>query len=392
MSLRVLYVSNLYPSALRPMAGFFHVPLFDRLADRCEFKVIQVFMTSLVTPTATNHVFASPPFDSRVATRVKAYYLPKLGHWNGMLFSLAVAHPVATVVRDWHPDVLFSSWLYPDAFGTLRLAQKWRLPLVCDAVGSDVNILMAHPGRRRQILQLLQQSATVVTRSRALCEKLIGEGVPPHKITVLYNGVDHSRFQVLDRCQCAQRLGLDPNRRRILFAGAFLPVKNLATLIEAFAAVRANGFPHLELVLAGTGPLESRLRRRVTKLRLQDAVRITGRFIAHDEVPYWMGAADLLCLPSLHEGVPNVILEALACGLPIVASRVGGIPEVVPEHAGILIRQPTDADELAQTLCEALQRSWDRAAICSTATRFTWDAAAETLFQVLTHAANTTLR
>jgi glycosyltransferase involved in cell wall biosynthesis len=386
MPLRILYISNLYPSAARPMAGYFQVPVFDRLADRCEIKVIHASMTSLLNPFSANPSQSPLTADRRLVANPTVYYLPKFGHWNGALFSAAVDCAVTEATDGWQPDVMFSSWLYPDAFGTLLQAQKRGLPFVCDAVGSDVNILMKKLGRRRQILRVARKSNAIITRSEALRQKLANDGIASNKITVLYNGVDPAKFRPLDRQTCAKKLGLDPQRPRILFVGVFLPVKNLFTLLDAFAHVRANGFEQTELILAGTGPLEPRLKRRMAELHTENAVRMTGQLIPHDEIPCWMNASDLLCLPSLNEGVPNVILEALACGLPIVASSVGGIPEVVSSDAGVLLEQPTNVAELSHSLQTALARNWDRAAIQRTSMRFSWEHAANVLYSVLLHA------
>jgi glycosyltransferase involved in cell wall biosynthesis len=231
----------------------------------------------------------------------------------------------------------------------------------------------------------LRASRAVFCRSEALRGKLAGEGI---EATTVYNGIDRQKFRPLDRADCCRTLGLDPARKRVLFVGNLLPVKGPTVLAEAFALLchpeRSEGSPAgtteilrsaqndkpVDLILIGTGT------ERIT----------TGRCVGtrpHDEIPIWMNACDVLCLPSLNEGLPNVALEALACGLPVVASHVGGVPEVVRAGVNGLMVPPSNPDALADALQRALETKWNRDAIRASVARFDWDVNARTVFDAL---------
>lgn len=140
--------------------------------------------------------------------------------------------------------------------------------------------------------------------------------------------------------------------------------------MQAFALLR-HRVPGLKLVYVGAGPLARSLAEQAAAMGAAGDVRFPGRLM-HEQIVQWFGAADVFCLPSHAEGVPNVVLEAMACGTPVVASRVGGIPEVLPEYAGLMV-PAKDAPALAEALFTALQATWDRPRITGHAAGFDWD-------------------
>ena len=202
----------------------------------------------------------------------------------------------------------------------------------------------------------MRASRAVFCRSEALRTKLAGEGIDA---TTVYNGIDRQKFRPLNRTECCRKLGLDPDRKRVLYVGNLLPVKGPTILARANVGA--------ELVFVGTGP---------------EPVKTVGAR-PHEEIPVWMNASDVLCLPSLHEGLPNVALEAMACGLPVVASRVGGVPEIVREGENGLLVPASDVSALAAALQTALATAWDREAIRRTVERFDWGLNARTVLDVL---------
>jgi glycosyltransferase involved in cell wall biosynthesis len=159
----------------------------------------------------------------------------------------------------------------------------------------------------------------------------------------------------------------------VLFVGSLVPVKNVPVLVGAFDRLRRQMSEPVELAIVGGGFLASSVRRELDRRGLGGTVRMVGPR-APAEVAAWLGASDVLCLPSRSEGVPNVVLEALACGRPVVASAVGGIPEVHPgAEAGDLVR-PGDEEALAQALRSALSREWQPAELSRLVKDFTWEA------------------
>ena len=274
---------------------------------------------------------------------------------NGRLFARAIE----PVLRRERFDVVFVTFAYPDAYGVMLLARKYRFPFVTSVLGSDINVLFRNAFRKRQIMRTLRASATVFAVSDALRRMIAAEGVDA---VTLYDGVDRQTFRKMDRREACRQLGLPESRRRILYAGNLVPIKGPTVLA---AAVRnLPGTVDVDVIFVGSGPEAGRIAT-------SDRILLVGPR-PHEEIPLWMNACDVLCLPSRNEGTPNIVLEALACGLPVVASRVGGVPEIVRRGENGLLVEPRNERALAGALQEALETVWDRAKIQDSVRRFDW--------------------
>jgi glycosyltransferase involved in cell wall biosynthesis len=154
-------------------------------------------------------------------------------------------------------------------------------------------------------------------------------------------------------------------------------------LIEAFAGLRSpvSGLQSI-LILVGDGPLEGALRARVKELEIEDRVIFAGRK-AHDEIRYYMNACDIFCLPSRDEGCPNVLLEALSCGIPVVASQTGGIPEIIKNTDLGFLCGAGDADAIRSSIKQALSSNWNRENLCQSVSGRSWSSNAKKLFNLL---------
>jgi glycosyltransferase involved in cell wall biosynthesis len=355
--MRLLFVSNLFPNPLAPTRGMFNAQQVEALAKLCHVTVI--------APTSA---FLPDEFLGNVRVRHPHFFhIPVLSRpFNGWLF----AHAIESVLRKQKFDIVFASWAYPDAYAVMLLARTHKFLFVTDVLGSDLNIGMKNPIQRRQTLQALRASATVFAKSLDLCAKLKSYGIRAH---VDYNGIAHDQFHLMDRIDACKRVNMDPQRRRILFVGNLVPVKNPSALAQAFCTLTENC--DVDLLFIGSGP-ESQ------NLYTHPRVQLLGTR-PYAEIPFWMNASDLLCLPSVNEGLPNVVLEAMACGLPVVASRVGGIPEVLSEGINGLLISPNDNNQLAATLRQALDISWNKDCICKSVARFDWDLNAQQIIAIL---------
>jgi glycosyltransferase involved in cell wall biosynthesis len=166
----------------------------------------------------------------------------------------------------------------------------------------------------------------------------------------------------------------------LLYVGNLKVSKGCLDLLDAFPALLAL-YPGARLIYVGNGPDRDVLRARIEALGCKEHVELAGA-TTHGALGDWFRSADLLCLPSHNEGVPNVVLEAMSCGTPVVATRVGGIPEVVPDHAGILV-PPHDRAALSAALIEASARHWDPRKIALHASGFRWDDNVDRLERIL---------
>jgi len=225
------------------------------------------------------------------------------------------------------------------------------------------------------VLAAINGAARVFSVSDSLRRLLIGEGVDTGKITVVGNGIDVGKFRRLDRGDARRQLGLPPEARILVSVGSLIERKGFHRVIEVLPHLRWK-FPNLHyLIVGGPGPagdIGRQLREQVTRLGLDAHVTFTGA-LSHDRVGVAMCAADVFVLATRYEGWANVLLEAMACGLPVVTTRVGGNEEVVSsDQLGILVPFD-DPRRLESALEDALTRRWDRDAIVDHAHRNTWD-------------------
>lgn len=289
---------------------------------------------------------------------------------NGWLAARTLHVPLAAFA----PDVVLAYWLYPDAFAAMLAARRARLPLVVGARGSDLRVRDAVS--RQLTRPVLRGANQVLAVSQDLAEVAVASyGADADRVRVIPNGCDASLFAPRDQAGARHALGLAGDAQVVLYVGRLVAEKGL---LELLAAVRqlARTHPRVQLVLAGDGPMAATLRAAAADAGAPP-VTFAGP-LGPEEVARWMAACDLVTLPSYSEGHPNVLVEALACGRPVVATRVGGIPEIVQADDGLLV-PPRDIPALAAALGEALGRDWDRARIADRRSRSWADVAIDTL-------------
>ena len=382
--MKLLFVSNLFPDTSAPYRGLDNATLLHHLADRWEIRVLAVrpvlpFSTRTWRPREQDAklsvVFAATP------------YVPKVGsRWNHRLMARALHRRVREWFGQGEFDVVLASWLFPDCCAIATLADELNFPFVAVAQGSEVHQYLKMPVRRRLMTKLLPRAAAVVTRSGELARLLGDAGLPQERLHPIYNGVDLEQFRPGDRAKARRDLALPVDAPVILFVGNFFEIKNPLILPVTLARLPAAAFkaPPI-LVMVGGGPLEQEIRRLSERHSLKERVILAGRMDAPGVARY-MQAADVLCLPSRNEGVPNVILEAFACGLPVVASRVGGIPEVHPGGRFGRLVDNADPDAFANALRETLASPRSPEQLRQHALQFTWQRAADAYHELLLQA------
>lgn len=232
------------------------------------------------------------------------------------------------------PDVILSYWADPDGTAAQMWGRQIDVPVVQMVGGSDVLLLAADPARRELIARTLQGAAMVLAIGDRVRQAALELGTPADKVHVISRGVDRSRFHHIDQHQARTALGLPLDTRLLLWVGRMVPVKGLDVLLRAFAdeQVQRSG---ARLLLVGDGPLRGKLERLARKLGISERVTFVGP-VAHADLPNWFAAADRVVLPSLSEGVPNVLLEGLACGTPFLSSNVGSVAELASQPESLL--------------------------------------------------------
>ncbi|MBW3622869.1 MAG: glycosyltransferase family 4 protein [Armatimonadetes bacterium] len=411
--LKVLLLTNLYPTPQDSTRGVFNLQNFRALRRFCDARVV-VPVPWWGRGRRPAEWWTIPQDESSgIPAMYPSFFsvpgVPAL-HARGMYASL---RPSLRRLRAEFPfDVILASWAYPDAVAAAHFAEEIGCPLVTMILGSDLNEFSRHAALRTQIVYALNRSERVITVSGALKEKAVGLGVNGSKVVVQHNGVDGERFYLRsgeDQKEIRRTLGLPPDRPVAGYVGNFKPEKGVEVLIEAAGALKRRGRTEPLLALVGSGPLEEKMKSRVKVLGVEDQVRFCGRQ-PHDEIPRWMSASDVICLPSFREGCPNVVLEALASGKPVVASAVGGVPELIvdksegesllpsaggdadPEGSGVEVRSngvlvpAGDPEALAAGIEATLARSWDPEALRDSVEFLSWDRFGQTLYGILEEA------
>jgi teichuronic acid biosynthesis glycosyltransferase TuaC len=380
---RVLVITKLFPNAAEPLSAPFNRQQLGALGRRCEVEVLATIPWFPGARLVARLARRPPPPRLRRADRIeglavehpRTLYLPRYGHaLSAGLYALSVLP--ALLRRRRRFDVLLGSWAYPDGVATIALGRALGLPAVVKVHGSDLDLLARRPTLRWQLARALPRAARVVAVSRALAQAAESLGVDPSHVDVVANGVDAELFRVRDRAEARAALGQGGDTRRwILYVGRLHVDKGVLDLAAAFARVAA-GDPRAALIVVGEGPARAALAAALTPLG--DRARLVGARPLAD-VPRWMAAADLVTLPSHHEGTPNVLLEALACGRRVVATRVGGIPDVVhrPELGALV--PVADVSALAAALAAELGVAYDDATVAALGAHGGWDESAARL-------------
>ena len=362
-------ISNLYPLPWEPNRATFNKQQFAQLEDN--------FNLNVLVPIAFNDWFKhrSEIIQSTKLRYVPYFYLPKLGRrfYSVFLFLSILCHSGLWLKRKKN-HILLASWAFPEAIATSWLSKLFRCKFFFKVHGSDINFHGTFPARAKQIVAASKHAKGILSVSKALKNNMITMGVESNKIEVIYNGVNHQRFGERQPRKIADEY--------VLYVGNLKVTKGVFELLEGFAKV-AEQFPELKLVFAGPGGLLHQLTAKAKQLTIENRVTFLGS-VDHEELPALMQHASVVALPSYSEGVPNVLLESMACGTPVLATDVGGIPEVVIENICGQLIPPKDCDAVASGLKIVLSKRWSKNEIIAHSQQFSWYKNKQQLIALLT--------
>ena len=377
--LRVLTLSTLFPDATRPTLGVFVERQTQELARRANVDV------RVIAPRGL------PPGPLKQYGRYRALTaLPEREDWNGldvsrpsfchlprtngildpMLMVRALAPYLWNLRREFPFDVIDAEFFFPDGPAAARLGRIFGVPVSIKARGADILHWSRVPSARRQIVRAGQLANGLLAVSDALRSTMSSLGIPPSRISVHYTGVDLELFHPVDRAQQKAALGI--TTPLVVSVANLIPRKRQSLLIDAMC-----GVPGCTLVLLGYGPDERRLAAQIQQRGLADRVRLLGA-VPQAQVAQWLGAADVMALPSASEGLANAWVESLACGTPLVLTDVGGARELVTDPvAGHFVT--ADAHAIASAIRDLLAHPRCPQAVRACATGFTWRVNSEQL-------------
>lgn len=361
-----MVISHLYPDKNKPVAGIFvHEQLKALKGAGGDIKVIspQPFCPAFLAKINKRYKVYAESSRAGEIEGIQVYY-PRFIRPPGKFFhgfscfsmSWAVSGLVKKIVNEFKPDILHSFTATPDGYAALLLKSFTRCPAVCTFIGSDIN---TYPNFDNFCLGLtkkvIMHTDQIVAVSNALRQKAEAIAVPGSGILTVYCGCDPAKFYFNPGSGIAIRrsLGIKPEDKVILFVGRVEKEKGVFELLEAFVNLNKR-YPSLHLVVVGDGSASEYLERRSRRCNLGNSLHLAG-VQGHGRIPDFMNAADIFVLPSYEEGLPSVILEAMACQKPVLATMAGGIPEIVKDGENGILVKSKDTDSLAKAAASLLE-------------------------------------
>jgi teichuronic acid biosynthesis glycosyltransferase TuaC len=387
--IRTLLFSTLYPNSVRPSHGIFVETRLRHLLASGEVE------TRVVAPVPwfpfkhkrfgeyAKHA-AVPRYEERNGIRIehpRYLLLPKIG-MNSAPYSLAhtgLAAAKRLIASGYDFDLIDAHYFYPDGVAAMMIGKALNKPVVITARGTDINLIPQYERPRKMILQAAEDCAAIITVSAALKDAIVGFGGTAQKITVLRNGVDLELFYPEDRAKARDKFGV--TRFALASVGNLIPTKGHQLVMEALREL-----PDAELLIAGRGPHEHNFRSLAVRLGVADRVKFLG-VLPQAELRGLLSAVDALVLASEREGWPNVLLEAMACGTPVVASDVGGVREIISEESGGVLMDGQDPREVARSVSRLRKNLPERSLTRTYAEKFSWNSTTDGQIAIFLQAA-----
>ena len=375
--MKVLVYTCLFPNHLQPNNAVFVKHRMQHFAELegCDIRVV-------------NPVPFCPPWtfmerwyplarvrEKEIIEGIEVYHpryalIPKISMpLHGILMYLSTLNLVKKIQETFPFDLIDGHYIYPDGFAAVLLGRALGKPVVLSARGTDINQFADFRLIKPMIRYTLDRAKHVISVSQALKDRMVEIGAESRKVSVIPNGIDLKHFYPKDRIEARRSLGLEEDAKVIFSVGALIPLKGHDVILEALQKL-VRKVKGLHLYVVGEGPQRGFLESKAREMNLAAHVNFVGQR-PNKELGAWYNASDVFCLASSREGWANVIMEALACGTPVVATKVGGSPEILttPDIGSLVERNP---DAIAEGLLLAFNREWDRAKIHRHVAGRTW--------------------
>lgn len=384
----IVVLSSLFPSSVQPGAGLF---IRERM-----FRVGQYLPLSVVAP--------SPWFPLQsLIRRFRPGFRPGapreeiqsgfpvhfphflsipglLKQWDGLMMALGTLPLLRRLKAQGKLDIIDAHFAYPDGYAALLLGRWLGVPYTVTLRGTETRHLQT-PGLAERALKAIRSAARVFSVSESLKKLAVQHGADPASIEVVGNGVDIDRFKPVNKQMARAALSIAPHAEVLISVGGLVPRKGFHRVIEVLPELKIS-HPDLRFLIVGGPSPEGnnlpQLERQVDELGLKDCVIFLGP-VQPDQLPALLSAADVFVLATSNEGWANVFLEAMACGLPVVTTDVGGNREVINDDSLGFITPLGDPEALADAIRRALATQWDRQHIRSHAENNAWDERIERL-------------
>ena len=378
--MKVLTYTTLFPNNVFPNHGVFIKERMRFFAQRNELKVV-----------------APVPYFPGININTRWYKYSKIKKFE-IIEDIPVWHPryfitprigmslygdylywstkkiVAKILSSYTFEAIDAHYIYPDGYAALKIAKEFNKPIILSARGTDINLYSEFPIIKKKLLFTMQSADRIIAVSQSLKDRIHELGIPEYKIEVIPNGVDFDKFYKMDKMTARKELNLPLDKKIILSVGLLIDRKGFNFLIDAFGILIKNmvGKKPPVLIIAGEGERKVQLQTQINKNKLQDCIKLVGS-IPHNQLNKYYNAADIFTLVSSREGWPNAVMEALACGVPVVATKIWGIPEIIKNDSYGILVEDQDPQKIYDGLNTALHRRWDTDKIYRYSREFGWN-------------------
>ena len=377
---KLLVFSSLFPSDKRPNAGVF---IRERM-----FRVGQHMPVIVVSPVPWFPLqgiirywqphFRPQPKNYEEQQGVQVYFprflsIPGLfKSWDGFFMALGSLLTLIKLRKQF--TIIDAHFAYPDGYAATLLGKWLKVPVTITLRGTEVP-LSKMPGRKARLLRALENASRVFSVSDSLKQHVVSLGAQSDKIRVVGNGIDVVKFYPLVKSVARAELNIPEDAKVLISVGALVDRKGFHRVIEVLPALVAKYPELIYLIVGGDSPegnIRERLEQQVKTLKLEKNVRFLGAYPS-EQLKLPLSAADLFVLATANEGWANVFLEAMACGLPVITTEVGGNKEVVNNPGLGTVVPFGDSAALLAALLQGLETVWDRPSIIQYARENAWD-------------------
>jgi glycosyltransferase involved in cell wall biosynthesis len=383
---KLLVFASLFPSEKRPTAGVFIRERLFRVAEQIPIVVVSPipwFPFQGIIRLWKPH-FRPQPERHEVQNGVQVYFPRFLSmpgvfkSWDGFFMALGSLSTLIKLRKDF--NIIDAHFAYPDGYAATLLGKWLKIPVSITLRGTEVP-LSKIPARKAKMLIGLHNATRVFSVSDSLKQLVVSLGAENNKILVVGNGIDIEKFYPLDKSEMREKLNIPANAKVLISVGGLVERKGFHRVIKILPEL-VTKYPNLIYLIVGgesaEGNIKKQLEEQVKTLKLEKNVRFLGAY-SSDKLKEPLSTADLFVLATANEGWANVFLEAMACGLPVITTDVGGNKEVVCDSNLGIITPFGNSESLLNALLDALEKTWDSEWIIRYAQENSWDTRVEIL-------------
>ncbi len=377
--MKLLVITSVFPNNKQPALGIFVRERMFKVARHCEIKVVAPVpwfpFAGCLKKNYRPRVEYLEIQDSIEVYHPRFFSIPYFFKFiDGLFFFLSSMVTILKLKKHFKFDIVDSHFVYPDGFGAVLIGKLFHKPVTITLRGT-IKKLLRYPLIKFQIRYALKKATKVFAVCNDLKNVAASLGIHDGKIEVIPNGIDIEKFMPVNKLEARKELGLPADKKIMISVGGLVKRKGFHEVIALLPEIKKM-FPDLMYLIVGErsveGNYEPVLRKTVERLHLEKDVLFAGHQ-PHDKIYKWLSASDIFCLVTSNEGWANVFLEAMACGLPVVTTRVGGNEEVVSSDDYGMLFELEDKDGMADAIIKSFQKKWNREKIINYAGKNTWD-------------------